>query len=304
MPAKASVVDGSLLYLDAAGAQGNSAYGRAWINKGSLGADYNATVAAAGDGSATWAGDGTSSDPYTLQFRPGNGGGSGGYARVANSSASGNALDRTVYTYEVWAKINGNGSDSVDLNTNGGTLMGHNTGGAGQGNGSIGYAVTTDNQKLGFQANSLYTQSGAATGLAAYQTTFPNSTDLIGAGYHQVVLTRAGGGATETNWYQDGVLKGTWQTDSCTSSGSCFMIGGRHWFTSAGADHYDMFANADIAIARVYGTALTGSQVSQNYSADCATFGLAPLSTPEPASLVVTLTGMLFMVAYAWRRRK
>jgi microcompartment protein CcmK/EutM len=301
MPAKASVVDGSLLYLDAADAQGNDAtYGVTWHNKGSLGETYSATLGIAGDGSVTWAGTGVSSDPYTLQVRSGSDKHSGGYAQVANTYYKTNALDSTIYTYEVWAKIVGPGSDDATyMGTNGGTLMGHNTRTTGQGNGSIGYAINADATGAGFQANSLYTQSGAASGAAAYQTTFPNSTDLVGAGYHQIVLTRAGSGATDTNWYQDGVLKGTWQTDSNASEDSWFLIGGRNWSTD-----YNMFASADIAIARVYGTALTGSQVAQNYGADYATFGLSPLPTPEPASLVATVTGVLGMIAYAWRKRK
>ena len=305
--ARADVVAGSLLYLDAADADGNgvkgAASGTAWANKGSLSNTYDATVAAAGNGTVAWAGAGGTSNPYTLQVRPGSGIIDGGYARVNNTSTTGNSLDRTVYTYEVWAKINGNGSDTTGgLYTGGGTLIGHNNGGTGQGNGSIGYAVTADNQSLGFQANSLYTQSGAASGLAAYQYTYPNSTDLVGTGYHQVVLARAGAGATETAWYLDGVLKGTFQTASNASENSLFMIGGRHWLNSNGSDHYDMFADADISIARVYGRALTGAEVSQNFAADCGTFGLS--QTPEPSTMLLGVTGIFGLLAYAWRRRK
>jgi hypothetical protein len=299
--AKADVVGGSLLYLDAADANGDgvkeAGSGTAWVNKGSLSSGYNATVGISGNGTATWAGDGTTSNPYALQVRPGSGIYDGGYAQVGGSYTSGNSLDVKVYTYEVWAKINGNGSDgAAGLNTAGGTLMGHNTQTTGQGNGSIGYAVNTDSQSLGFQPNSLYTQSGQAPAPAAYQTAFPNSTDLIGAGYHQIVLARAGSGATDTAWYQDGVLKGTWQTDSNDSVNSWFMIGGRNWST-----HYDMFANADISIARVYGTALTAAEVLQNYNADAGRFDIV---VPEPCSLVMVVTCLLGLSAYAWRKRK
>jgi hypothetical protein len=301
----AGIVDTNLLlHLDAAdadgaGGAGHQGSGAAWVNKGSLGSGYDATVAVSGNGTAAWAGNGTTSDPYSLQVRPGSYIYDGGYAQVGSSLTSGNAMDLTVYTYEVWAKINGNGSDvSGGLHTNGGTLMGHNTATAGQGNGSIGYAVTADSQSLGFQANTLYTQSGVGVGPAVYETPFPNSTALVGAGYHQVVLARAGAGATDTAWYLDGVLKGTFQTESNTSVDSWFMIGGRHWNTTSGP-HYDMFANADIAIARVYGSALTGDEVLQNFTADAGRF-----VTPEPSMFALVATGAFGLLAYAWRKRK
>ena len=59
----------------------------------------------------------------------------------------------------------------------------------------------------------------------------------------------------------------------------------------------------DVAITRFYDAALSGSQVVQNYNANCATFGLAAI-TPEPSTIVILTTGLVALLAYAWRKRR
>lgn len=280
--AKADVVGGSLLYLDAADCSGSGVAGlgsgTTWVNKGSLGASYDGLVTSVGLGSTAWAGDGTTSNPYTLQVRHGNGGSdSAGFVQVQNSYTTGNALDNTVYTYEIWTKINGTNGGSNGV----GVMMSHNTNASGQGNGSLGYSVVD---------NYLWMQGGSNSGSA-----LPNSTDLVGTGYHQIVLTRAGDGASDMNWYLDGALKGTFQSDANASVDAWFTIGCQSW-----ASRFTTGADMDVAIARVYGRALTGSEVLQNFDADCGTFAIVP----EPTSLVLIGIGVICLQAYAWRKRK
>ena len=55
----------------------------------------------------------------------------------------------------------------------------------------------------------------------------------------------------------------------------------------------------DVTGARVYTAALTGDQVLQNFNA-----GINNIITPEPSTLVLLATGLLSLLAYAWRKRK
>lgn len=299
--AKADVVAGSLLYLDAADADGNGVKavgsGTTWVNKATTGATYNGTLGICQSNATlpAWAGTGTTSDPYTLQFRFPDGAGSRttGYVAVDNSYTSGNIFDTPTYTYEVWTKINGAGNGyDANIGSGLGTLIGHNTSAAGQGRGNLAYNTTSATATY---TNGLWTQGGSND-----VTALPNSAGVAAvSGYHQIVLARGGDGSTDSAWYLDGVLQGTLQTSTSASVDSYLTIGCRSWGMS---NNFIDCPNADISIARVYGTALTAAEVLQNYNADCATFGLS--SVPEPSTCYLIGMGIVGLLAYAWRRRK
>ena len=201
----------------------------------------------------------------------------------------------TAFTYEVWARVTGPGTGYGGSSC----LIGHNTSSAGQGNGSIDYLATADSANFpGITANSLFSQGGAVTA-----TQFPNSTGALGTngtnGFHQLVFTRTDGSASGSAFYLDGVLQGTFQTDSASSDSADVTIGATSWGSSS--SHITMFLNGDISIARIYGAALTGSQVIQNFDANGARFGFA---VPEPGTLAILATGLFGLAVYAWRRRK
>ena len=56
-------------------------------------------------------------------------------------------------------------------------------------------------------------------------------------------------------------------------------------------------------LRRFYNAAISGSQVVQNFNNDCAMFGLAAI-TPEPSSIAILATGLVALLAYAWRKRR
>jgi hypothetical protein len=294
--AQADVVSGSLLYLDAANADGagHLGSGLTWTNLASTGSTYNGSLYVNQGYNGTlpvWAGSGTVADPYTLQFRAsGTNSRDTGFVAINNSYTTGNALDIQTYTYETWEKIVGPGGGPDGAL---GVFIAHNTNASGQGNGSIAYNGTTSGNVPGLVTNGLWTQGGSNNGMA-----LPNSSGVAAlSGYHHVVLARAGGGATDTAWYLDGVLQGTFQTDSGPSVDSYLTIGARGWGSLEGANFLDG-PNADIAIVRVYGSALTGGDVLQNYNADVGRF------VPEPGTFALLITGFLGLLAYAWRKRK
>ena len=170
--------------------------------------------------------------------------------------------------------------------------MGHLNGNSGAGLGNLAYAG--DAYSPVYPADSLFDFSANPS---AY-TALPNSTGTFStSGYQQLVMTRNGGyGQQPTNFYVDGALVGTTTADADGSPFSWFMIGCRNYYSG-----YDWFQDMDVAIARVYSSALTGDQVAQNYQADAARFGLP---TPEPSSIVLLASALVGLLAYAWRKRK
>lgn len=274
---KAQVVTSGLtLYLDAADSQGTGANGlgsgTTWVNKAPTGATYNGDLGFSGSASApNWIGNGTVANPYALQLQASPAGG-GDYVDIENSYTAGNALDSTTFTYEIWAQITGPGAPKAG----GGGLMFHSTNGAGQGNGAIGYVPPAAQGGIGgsgWVPDSLYDIAGTATpnGDIGSIWTLPNSAGHASPdGYHQIVVSRTDGSATGTSWYLDGTLMGKFQSDSNASADAFFDIGAR----SYGGVH-DIFADANVAIARVYNTALSTAQVDQNFNANAARFGLS-----------------------------
>ena len=297
----AGIVDTNLLlHFDAADADGDGVAGlgagTTWANKAGTGATFNGGlyVNAGHPGiMPAWAGSGTVADPYTLQFRePGAGDNrASGFVAVDNTYTAGNALDIQTYTYESWVKIarpEGGGSDL-------GTFISHNTNAAGQGNSVLAYNVSVAGGGVipGLVPEGLWYQGGGINGMA-----LPNSSGVAAlSGYHHVVLARAGGGATDTAWYLDGVLQGTFQTDSGPSVDAYLTIGARSWNTLEAANFLDT-PNADIAVVRVYGAALSAADVSQNFAAERSLF------VPEPGTIALLVTGAMGLVCYAWRKRK
>ncbi|MCC7083758.1 MAG: hypothetical protein IT427_01985 [Pirellulales bacterium] len=267
----AIVTDNLVLYLDA-GNSGNGVghlgSGNPWINLSGSATNHDATLV----GTADWGGTGTTTDPFVVQFRSSAGGVTAeGYA-VVGGSTPGSDLDLSpVFTYELWAKIIGDGSgDSAFADT--GVLMSHSSYYP-QGNGSITY--TYAGAWNGYTPDSLYNSGGSADP----SPSLPNSNGLIGDGFmHHIVLTRAGDGDTDTSWYLDGVLMGAFKSTSSPTDDTYgpypFTIGARKkWY-----DTFDQGANADIAQVRVYSTALTADEVLQNFNA-----GLTPAAPPTHA---------------------
>jgi hypothetical protein len=305
MPAHAAgiVTSNMLLYLDAANADGAGGAGHLgsgtnWSNLASTGSTYDGTVSVNNSGIApVWAGSGTGADPYTLQFRvpsPSVSARDTGYVKVNNSYTAGNIFDTSTYTYEIWVKNlgPGNGADATNFGTGAGILIAHNTNAAGQGNGVFGFSAVGGGL-YNLPVNGLWFQGGNDNG-----DPVPNSAGVAAlAGYHQIVLTRDGSLATDnSSWYLDGVLQGTLQTDSGASEDSYLTIGTRSWGNTTNfLDGLD----ADVAIARVYGAALSGADVAQNYAANAGRFAV-----PEPSTLVLLASGLIGLVCYAWRKRK
>jgi hypothetical protein len=265
---KAQVVtNGLTLYLDAADSQGTGANGlgsgATWVNKAPTGSTYNGDLGLAGAAAGpNWIGNGTVASPYALQLQSGPTPSSGDYVEIENSYTAGNALDSTTFTYEIWAQITGPGT----AKPGGGGLMYHSTNAAGQGNGAIGYIPPASQGGLGGVGWVPATPGGDLGSI----WNFPNSAGHASPdGYHQIVLTRTDGSATGTSWYLDGTLMGKFQSDSNQSADAFFDIGDRNY----GGSH-DIFADANVSIARVYNTALTTTQVDQNFNANAARFGL------------------------------
>ena len=268
--APAGIVTGDLLlYLDAGDADGDNIAGvgtnySVWKNKAHTGATYDATP----QGNVVWDGDGSPANPFVMRFiqtEPFNYPASAqGYAKVANSG-SGSDLDRSVFTYEVWAEINGPGSgqgntsmffENAALISHGGVYDG--------GNGMINYTLTGSWQA---PEDTLY----CGDQWTPVEKVLPGSNGLIGDGLmHHIVLTRGGDGDTDTAWYLDGVLKGTFQSPSAASDVLMTIAARNRW-----GSVYDQGSNADIALVRVYGDTLSEEEVLQNFNAGLVVEALA-----------------------------
>jgi hypothetical protein len=266
--APAQIVQANLrLWLDAGdhnadGVQKLGA-GTVWRNKAGTGGTHNATLTYGADGPApTWAGNGTAASPYAVQFRF-RGDFRGGYA-VVDNSARGTPLDTRVFTYEVWARRSGVGSNEP---AECGALIAHC---ASQG-GGIGGIYYTHKAFPPMAAGDLFDESGEP----AVKSPFPQSAGVFTTGgFHHIVLTRGGDGDADSAFYCDGALRGRFKTGS-TDAGtdaSPLTIGGRLG-TSVGSADYCL--DCDIAVVRVYSTALTGAEVLRNFSAEAPRFGLA-----------------------------
>jgi hypothetical protein len=210
--ARATVVTSNLaVWLDAADADGNGVRGlgtgTTWANLAPSGNVHNTTLAAAGSGSVpTWVGDGSSGNPYRVQIRYASNN-NGGYAIVGNSGG-GSSMDTQTYSYEIWARRNGVGSDGGF-----GALIGHNheADTDGSGNGTLWYRPAAWNSYPPVDQYYFDVEGGNPT----VHTQLPNGTGVFSdVGYHQYVVTRAGDGTTDTAFYIDGVLQGTCQTTS------------------------------------------------------------------------------------------
>lgn len=288
--AQADIVTDNLLAHFDAGNAGNGVgvlgSGSSWIDLSGAATNHDATLV----GSASWSGAGSSSDPFVVRLTqsppltfPSS---AQAYATVANSGAF-SELDTSIYTYEVWAKITGPGTGQGNSSQffEQGALISHTASGSG-GNGMINY---TSGGSWQAAPDSLY----GGDSYTPAETVFPNSSGIIGDGLmHHIVLTRAGGGATDTAWYLDGALKGTFQTASSDSDAQ-LLIGARH----RQAFYFDQGANADIAQVRIYSAALTGTEVLQNFSA-----GLTMAAVPEPSGLALLVLGFTGLIASARRK--
>ncbi len=204
------VTDNLLLYLDAGDADGDGNAGvgtdySVWKNKAPTGATHDATP----NGSVLWAGDGSPADPFVMRFTQTPPwvyeSSAQAWATVANSG-SGTDLDQSVFTYEVWAEIIGEGTGlgkPSSQYTEAGALITHyGELNASRGNGQIAYSVGgtwipftggTVVPALGLYGGSDYDPSDNAE--------FPGSVDeaIVGDGVmHHIVQTRAGSGATDT----------------------------------------------------------------------------------------------------------
>jgi hypothetical protein len=291
--AYATVVTSNLaVWLDAADYNGDgvagTGTGTTWKNLAATGSTYDATLAAAGSGPGPgWAGTGTTLDPYRLQFRPVSD--ENGPIVTVKNSGLGSALDTSVYTYEIWARRNGVGTATDPAHWpsgySSGRLIGHGTIDAGQGNGGI-HFMGSDTE------STLKVWTGTATApWTTTEYTIPGSGNVFTKdAYHQFVLTRAGNGATDTNFYVDGVLKGSFACGS-NASNALLAIGAREWLVGS-----DFRMDMDVAGARVYTAALSGTDVAQNFAAG--------IHTPEPSALVLLSTALAGLLAYAWRKRK
>jgi hypothetical protein len=312
IPAHAAgiVTSNMLLQLDAANADGAGGAGHLgsgtnWSNLASAtGSTYDGTLLTTTGHNGimpAWGGSGTPADPYCLQFRipTPSGNRDTGFVAVNNTYTTGNALDTTTYTYEVWVKNYGpgNGHDAVDFGEgNLGALISHNTNAAGQGMGVLYYSGSGGGGLYNTPVNGMFYQGGAENG-----DPLPNSTGVATlTGYHQVVFTRDGSLASDnSSFYLDGVLQGTLQTDSGPAVDSFLTIGCCSW-GALSANNCIAGLNSDIGVVRVYGAALTGAEVAQNYAADIGRFP----AVPEPSTLVLLTSGLIGLVCYAWRKRK
>ena len=225
------VSDNLLLYLDAGDSDGDGVQGlgsgyATWVNKGSTGATNDASPL----GNVLWVGDGSAANPYAMRFTqtaPYSYPSTSQAHAVVNNSGSGSTLDNSVYTYEVWAEINGPGSGQgnpgpTHVKENATLISSYSdTYAGGGGHGMINYTL-----------------AGAWTGVpdivysgdtwAGTEIAWPGSNGIIGDGLmHQFVLTRAGGGATDTSCYIDGVYQGSFQTTDCSAEMG-MVVGGRH----------------------------------------------------------------------------
>lgn len=287
---RADVVTVNLVAHFDAGNAGNGVgvlgSGATWVNLSGTAINHDANLI----GTAAWTGNGTPSDPFVVkltQTPPLNFPDSAqAYAVVANSGG-GSELDISTFTYEVWAKITGPGTGQGNSSQffEQGALINHAAGADG-GNGMINY---TSGGSWQAPPDSLY----GGDSYTPAEAVFPNSNGLIGDGLmHHIVLTRSGSGATDTAWYLDGALMGTFQTASSASDAN-LVIGGRH----RQAFHYDQGANAEIAQVRVYSVALTANEVIQNFDT-----GLTKSAVPEPATLALLAIGFGGLVINARRK--
>ena len=263
------VNDASLLvWLDAADYDndGNPGLGSgtAWSNKAATGATHDATLTKRDLGGSpsvpTWGGTGTW-NPYHLEFRHLYDDAQGGYAVVANSGAP-SALDTQVFTYEVWARRNGAGSLAIGS----GALIAHS--GNWWGNGGI---YWSRDGYVPVPADSFYHQGGPypPSPTPYGDAAFPNSAgDFTTIGYNHIAYTRSGSGANDTAYYLDGVLQGTFQSNSETSGVHPLGIGAR---TFAGGNT-GFFMDYDLATARVYDRPLIEAEIVQNFDAEKSRF--------------------------------
>lgn len=235
--------------------------GTTWHNKANTGTTHDATLTQGGDGpSPSWGGNGTVASPYAVQFRFVDRY-NGGYALVANS-AGGTDLDTCVFTYEVWARRNGVGSNGAEQY---GALIAH-CASQGWGIGGINYTHAACAPMV---AGELFGEGGNPV----VDSPFPKSAGVFATTrYHHIVLTRAGDGPTDSAFYLDGVLLGRFKTESTNANtdASSLTVGGRLYSPSRPADY---FLDCDIAIVRVYGTVLSTAEVLQNYSVEASRFG-------------------------------
>jgi hypothetical protein len=233
--------------------------GTRWRNKAPTGSSHDATLTQSNDGPRpAWAGNGTVASPYAVQFHF-IGSFRGGYAVVANS-AGGTDMDTPVFTYEVWTRRSGVGASEPGEN---GTLIAR--GGAGVG--GIHYAHKASAHMA---ARELFCQGGDPV----VQSWFPKSAGTFATGgFQQIVFTRAGNGDAQSAFYLNGVLRGRFKTEGSKEHTDTWplTIAGRLAASPSSADN---FLECDVAVVRVYATALTDTEVRQNFVAEASRFGV------------------------------
>jgi hypothetical protein len=122
------------------------------------------------------------------------------------------------------------------------------------------------------------------------------ATSVTDGNWHHVVATYGGAGAGSINLYMDGALcTSDVHNPATTLTGSIsnitpLQIGDR--FEGTGGDYFFTGAIDEVAI---YGAALSAEQVYAHYRAG---------TTPEPSVFVLMLTGVIGLLAYAWRKRR
>jgi hypothetical protein len=142
----------------------------------------------------------------------------------------------------------------------------------------------------------IYFEVDGGGGMSDYAYQYASGATSVSDGnWHQVVATYGGAGASSINLYVDGALCTSDVHSAGTLSGDIhntvpLQIGDR--FAGSGGDAFFVGTMDEVAI---YGTALSANQVQAHYLAG---------TTPEPSVLVLMMTGLIGLLAYAWRKQK
>jgi hypothetical protein len=107
--------------------------------------------------------------------------------------------------------------------------------------------------------------------------------------WYDAVITRASGNVT---FYVNGQVIDNF-ADSCSLTGTSVLVGANN---STNYSSYAAAFSGSIDDFAIYDHALTASQVAAHYS--------AATTVPEPSTVILFGSGVIGLLAYAWRKRK
>jgi hypothetical protein len=161
----------------------------------------------------------------------------------------------------------------------------------------------------------LYNPTGTSTGgelaiqlqssASAYSYAFTDGKNLADGNWHYVAAAYNGGGSSAgLSLFVDGSAvvaptAGDGDTLGSIQNTGLLDIGQR----DSGSVLADKVFKGSIDEVAVYGSVLSGTDIAAHWAAR-NDIGLTPDPVPEPSTVVFLTTGLLGLLAYAWRKRK